>query len=43
MSGIKDGAGTTLMLAENIHKNYVSSNGDGRFSWLCDDYGKGGG
>jgi prepilin-type N-terminal cleavage/methylation domain-containing protein/prepilin-type processing-associated H-X9-DG protein len=43
MSGIKDGAGTTLMLTENIHKDYTNTDGSGRFCWLRDDFGKGGG
>lgn len=37
ISGIKDGAGTTLMLAENISKSYdatSTSNGAPAFSWL---------
>lgn len=35
ISGIKDGAGTTLMLAENVHKTYVSSSNSPIFSWLA--------
>jgi prepilin-type N-terminal cleavage/methylation domain-containing protein len=36
ISNINDGAGTTLMYAENIHKNYDSttSNGAPAFAWL---------
>lgn len=35
MSAIKDGAGTTIMLAENIHKTYYGGNTNlSRFSWL---------
>ena len=36
MSSINDGAGTTLMFAENINKSYESttSNGAPAFAWL---------
>jgi prepilin-type processing-associated H-X9-DG protein len=35
ISNIKDGAGTTLMLAENVHKSYVDSSNNPLFSWLA--------
>ncbi|MFO0789603.1 MAG: DUF1559 domain-containing protein [Pirellulales bacterium] len=35
MSAIKDGSGTTIMFAENIHKTYVSSANAPLFSWLA--------
>jgi prepilin-type N-terminal cleavage/methylation domain-containing protein/prepilin-type processing-associated H-X9-DG protein len=35
ISAIKDGAGTTLMLAENIHKSYYSSTNAPLFSWIA--------
>ena len=31
---MKDGAGTTIMLAENIHKTYVDDSNNPVFSWL---------
>ena len=34
MSAIKDGAGTTLMLAENIHKTYFDPDNAPLFTWL---------
>jgi prepilin-type N-terminal cleavage/methylation domain-containing protein/prepilin-type processing-associated H-X9-DG protein len=34
MGAIKDGAGTTIMYAENFHKNYLASTGAPMFSWL---------
>jgi prepilin-type N-terminal cleavage/methylation domain-containing protein/prepilin-type processing-associated H-X9-DG protein len=36
ISAIKDGAGTTIMMAENIHKSYESttSNGSPAFGWM---------
>jgi len=39
ISNIKDGAGTTLMLAENIHKSYTSSTNAPLFSWLAGSEG----
>jgi prepilin-type N-terminal cleavage/methylation domain-containing protein/prepilin-type processing-associated H-X9-DG protein len=35
MGAIKDGAGTTIMMSENIHKTYTSSAGTPTFSWLA--------
>jgi prepilin-type N-terminal cleavage/methylation domain-containing protein/prepilin-type processing-associated H-X9-DG protein len=35
ISGMKDGAGTTLMFAENIHKSYFSPTSAPLFSWLA--------
>ncbi len=35
MSAVDDGAGTTIMLAENIHKTYFSSSNAPLFSWLA--------
>lgn len=34
ISNIKDGAGTTLLMAENVHKTYLSSSNSPLFSWL---------
>jgi prepilin-type N-terminal cleavage/methylation domain-containing protein/prepilin-type processing-associated H-X9-DG protein len=34
MGAIKDGAATTLLYAENFHKNYLAPNGSPMFSWL---------
>jgi prepilin-type N-terminal cleavage/methylation domain-containing protein/prepilin-type processing-associated H-X9-DG protein len=34
MGSIKDGAGTTIMYAENFHKNYLAATGAPMFSWL---------
>jgi prepilin-type N-terminal cleavage/methylation domain-containing protein/prepilin-type processing-associated H-X9-DG protein len=39
ISNIKDGAGTTLMLAENVHKSYVDSSNNPLFSWLAGSEG----
>ncbi len=35
IGNIKDGAGTTLLIAENVHKTYVSSSNAPIFSWLA--------
>ena len=40
ISGMKDGAGTTIMMAENIHKSYVTTTGTPWFSWLASAFGK---
>jgi prepilin-type processing-associated H-X9-DG protein len=34
MGTIKDGGATTIMFAENFHKNYLSANSSPIFSWL---------
>jgi prepilin-type N-terminal cleavage/methylation domain-containing protein/prepilin-type processing-associated H-X9-DG protein len=34
MGAIKDGAGTTIMMAENIHKTYYDASNVPTFSWL---------
>jgi prepilin-type N-terminal cleavage/methylation domain-containing protein/prepilin-type processing-associated H-X9-DG protein len=34
MGAIKDGAGTTIMMAENIHKTYLDTSNNPVFSWL---------
>ena len=34
MGAIKDGASTTIMYAENFHKNYLAATGAPMFSWL---------
>jgi prepilin-type N-terminal cleavage/methylation domain-containing protein/prepilin-type processing-associated H-X9-DG protein len=34
LGSIKDGAGTTIMLAENTHKTYLTSSNTPVFSWL---------
>jgi prepilin-type N-terminal cleavage/methylation domain-containing protein/prepilin-type processing-associated H-X9-DG protein len=34
MGAIKDGAATTIMYAENFHKNYLAASGAPMFSWL---------
>ncbi len=39
ISNIKDGAGTTLMLAENIHKSYTDSSNKPLFSWMAGSEG----
>lgn len=40
IGAMKDGAGTTLMLAENIHKSYTTDTNVPWFSWLAPAYGK---
>lgn len=40
IGAMKDGAGTTLMLAENIHKSYTTSASAPWFSWLAPAFGK---
>lgn len=35
MSGVRDGAGTTILFAENINKTYLSSGNLPMFSWLA--------
>ncbi len=35
ISNMKDGAGTTLLFAENVHKTYFSSSNAPLFSWLA--------
>ena len=40
MGAMKDGAGTTLMLAENIHKSYTTSANVPWFSWLSGTHGR---
>jgi len=40
MGAMKDGAGTTLMLCENIHKSYTTSANVPWFSWLAPSFGK---
>jgi prepilin-type processing-associated H-X9-DG protein len=39
ISNIKDGSGTTLMIAENVHKSYLSSANAPLFSWLSGSEG----
>lgn len=39
ISNIKDGAGTTIMLGENIHKSYFDSNNKAIFSWVAGSEG----
>jgi prepilin-type processing-associated H-X9-DG protein len=34
MGAIKDGAATTILYAENFHKNYLAASGAPTFSWL---------
>jgi prepilin-type processing-associated H-X9-DG protein len=40
ISGMKDGAGTTIMMAENIHKSYTDLGGSPSLSWLAPIFGK---
>jgi prepilin-type N-terminal cleavage/methylation domain-containing protein/prepilin-type processing-associated H-X9-DG protein len=40
ISGMKDGAGTTIMMGENIHKSYVTTSGTPWFSWVAPSFGK---
>lgn len=35
MSGVKDGAGTTILFSENINKTYLTSSNTFLFSWLA--------